>query len=781
MRPVGAGALLALLAGLAAPAQAEDYGAFSRHLGDFNGDGKDDVLLRRDDGHWYFYAMDGRRYRPGEQGPANLTRNLDYRVAGIGDFDGDGKADVLMRHVYDGRWYFYAMDGRRYIPGRQGGANLTADLRYGVAGIGDFNGDGRDDVLLRRDDGHWYYYPMDGRRYIAGEQGAANLTRNPDYAVAGIGDFDGDGKDDVLMRHIDGRWYHYAMDGRRYIPGRQGIANLTRNLAYRIAAIGDFDGDGKHDVLIRRADGHWYHYAMAGRRYRPGTQGAAGLTRNLAYEVAGVGDLDGDGNDDVLMRSSRGAWYFYPMQGRRYIRGRQGHANLSTRLVWTPASPILGPAPNEAPMVATIADRSIAVGEALTLEVSIEDANPGDSHALGAESRDGCVAEASVDGTQLTITGRVAGEAAIAVTATDSRGAESETITFRVTVEPPDRPSWALPRATPAAAETTPCAVDGVVSEVFTDRAMQSALLLVDGRVVGERYAPGYDHGSLGTSWSVAKSFYSAAIGVAIDEGHIESLNQRASDFLTEWQGTNKANITIRQILEMRSGLGNGNIFEVADQTQFALDQGRVAIPGYRFIYSNPNSQLFEPLLRRATGFDAHDWLTREVLEPIGIDPSAVGFWLDPTGTQPLTYCCLDMRPDDFGRFGLLYLNDGAWEGAQVVSDGYVEASLTAQSDFYGFQWWVMNSSYYRGAAPPVDAVAAHGLDGQHIYLWRDANVVLVVLTRYIHDPDDGYVLSRDNWPNTCAARNTCWASSGDEVPAYNEYRVMQRLAELRP
>jgi CubicO group peptidase (beta-lactamase class C family) len=374
----------------------------------------------------------------------------------------------------------------------------------------------------------------------------------------------------------------------------------------------------------------------------------------------------------------------------------------------------------------------------------------------------------------------VAGTATIAVTATDSRGAESGAVAFQVTVLPPDRPAWALPRAAPAAVDATPCAVDGVLAEVFTDRAMQSALLVVDGQVVGERYAPGYDHTSRGTSWSVAKSFYSAAIGVAIDEGDIESVEQKASDFLTEWLGTNKENITIRQILEMRSGLGDGDVFSAFDQTQFALNQGRIAAPGTRFIYSNPNSQLFEPLLRRATGLDAHDWLTRKVLEPIGIDPSAVGFWLDPTGTQPLTYCCLDMRPDDFARFGLLYLNGGTWDGQQVVSEGYVRQSLAAQSAFYGFQWWVLNSTYFYPRTPPIDVVAAHGLDGQHIYLWRDANAALVVLTRYLHDSDEGYVLSLANWPNTCAARNTCWTSTGEQLPAYDEYRVIERLAAVR-
>ena len=76
---------------------------------------------------------------------------------------------------------------------------------------------------------------------------------------------------------------------------------------------------------------------------------------------------------------------------------------------------------------------------------------------------------------------------------------------------------------------------------------------------------------------------------------------------------------------------------------------------------------------------DAHDWLEETILGPIGIDRNALGLWLDPTGAQPLTYCCLDMRPDDFARFGILFANEGVWEGQAVVPADYARTSLAAQ------------------------------------------------------------------------------------------------------
>ncbi len=342
-------------------------------------------------------------------------------------------------------------------------------------------------------------------------------------------------------------------------------------------------------------------------------------------------------------------------------------------------------------------------------------------------------------------------------------------------------PSWTLERTAPADLEVAASAVDALLDHVFTDEAVQSAVLVDRGYVIGERYAEGYDGESYGTSWSVAKSIYSAAIGVALGAGDIASLEQPASELLTEWQGTDKEDITVRNILEMRSGYpADVGIFVEADQTRFALELPLVNVPGTTFVYSNANSQLMGLLLLRATGADAHTYVSREVFEPIGVDPATVGLWFDPTGVNPMTYCCIDMRPDDFARVGLLYSRGGEWDGTRILPEDYVAESLTAHSAVYGFQWWVLNSTFLDGWTPPIEVAAAFGLDGQKIYVWREADVVLVVLTRYEHYRNQGYVLSTTNWPNTCSGRNTCPGSDGPQVPSYNEPGLIDRLADLR-
>ena len=256
----------------------------------------------------------------------------------LGDFDGDGNDDVLLRHA-DGRWHYYQMSGRRVLS--SGAADLTQDLTWQVAGIGDFNGDGKDDVLLWHADGsiqRLHYYAMDGRRVLADSGPVVLPNFNGDFFDVvrnfsfkwqmAIGDFDGDGRDDVLLRYseydstigaFDDHWHFYRMDGRRVLSG-SGRARLTRDAAWRIAGIADLNRDGKDDVLLRKADGRWYFYPMDGRTVLPG-RGTVRMTRDLAWQVMGIGHFDGDVRKSVLLRRPNGRWRYYRVQGRQVELG----------------------------------------------------------------------------------------------------------------------------------------------------------------------------------------------------------------------------------------------------------------------------------------------------------------------------------------------------------------------------------------------------------------------------------------------------------------------------
>ena len=341
------------------------------------------------------------------------------------------------------------------------------------------------------------------------------------------------------------------------------------------------------------------------------------------------------------------------------------------------------------------------------------------------------------------------------------------------------QPAWDFAPALAEQVGTNQAAVNGVIDHIFTDTAVQAVLVTKDGYLIGERYSQGYGPDSLGTSWSVAKSFYSAAIGVAIDEGHIASVDQKASDIITEWQGTAKANVTLHHMLQMRSGYSAfDNVFFETDQTAYAIDRPLVRAPGSQFAYSNANSQLFETILRRTTGLSAHDYLSQKILAPIDIDLKAVGLWFDAAGINPLTYCCIDMKAADFARFGLLYARDGQWRGNQILPAEYVASSLTANG-WYGYQWWILNAAYFSEESAAIEVAAAQGLNGQYIFVWPEEDVVIVVLSQYSHAVEQGYVVSPTNYPDTCTARNSCPGALGPEVPSFSHKTLVERMVPL--
>ena len=298
-----------------------------RLVGDFDGDGSRDVLLRHADGRWLLRSMDGRR-RTGDRW-ANLTRNRQWRAVALADLNGDGQDDIVLRHA-DGRWMYHPMDGHRSVHGERGALHMTRGEDWRVAGSGDFDGDGQDDLLLHHTDGRWRDYCMDGRISAVA---LPALPSESDWYVAGIGDFDGDGKQDLLLREIGGGLRYYRVDEDGHWTGRQ--ADSIGDPEHRIAAVADLNGDGMDDVLLRDRSGAWVYQPMDGHRAIAVGRGAAGITRDPTWRLAGVGDLNGDGNDDVLLRHADGAWRYTAMDGRRVISSDSGPAQLPRDLSWS--------------------------------------------------------------------------------------------------------------------------------------------------------------------------------------------------------------------------------------------------------------------------------------------------------------------------------------------------------------------------------------------------------------------------------------------------------------
>ena len=187
----------------------------------------------------------------------------------------------------------------------------------------------------------------------------------------------------------------------------------------------------------------------------------------------------------------------------------------------------------------------------------------------------------------------------------------------------------------------------------FQDDATQSVVLIKDGYIIAERYADGYDKDSIGTSWSMAKSFYASLIGISIERGEIGSLDDKVSDYL-DYFNEDRKDITIREVLDMTSGLENPDheheiMFFKDDHLSYAKDIKRDKETNTVFEYNNINSLLLGDILLVATGKKADDLLKERVLDPIGTKNYVL--WRD-AADNVLSYCCIDMSARDYSRFG---------------------------------------------------------------------------------------------------------------------------------
>ena len=323
-------------------------------LGDLDGDGKDDLLLTRTDGAtrssartWQYYPMSGTSHLTGDGTATGLKRDLDWVVMGLGDFDGDGKTDVLTRDSVVGTWHVALMDGKTVTTAGTGNADLTTNLDWGLAAIADFDGDGADDLLLRHATTHrWWLYLMDGRRHVVGASGpvenvALAADALPDdvlWTVAGAGDLGGDGRADLLLRHAThGTWRYYRMKGRTVVDPGGSALGLPSGAAWTLAGLADLDGDGTDGVLLRNTSGTWRWYQSP--LVASPTHVATDLSTSAAtWKLAGLGDLTGDGKDDVVLRdvsttaADTGRWMVRAMNGATSIAAQSGIATSLTKV-----------------------------------------------------------------------------------------------------------------------------------------------------------------------------------------------------------------------------------------------------------------------------------------------------------------------------------------------------------------------------------------------------------------------------------------------------------------
>ncbi len=285
-------------------------------------------------------------------------------------------------------------------------------------------------------------------------------------------------------------------------------------------------------------------------------------------------------------------------------------------------------------------------------------------------------------------------------------------------------------------------------SKQLTDAAQQefsklqtiAFVVVKNDSLIHEQYWDGFSQDSHSNSFSMAKSFVSILIGMAIDEGKIKSVDQPVSDFLPEYLEGQNSKITIKHLLTMSSGINfdedyvspfaypakayYGNDLQKLTYSYKAKDE-----PGKEFIYLSGNTELLSFILAKATGKTISEYASEKLWKPLGAKNNA--FWsLDHNNGKEKAYCCFNSNAPDFARIGELYLDSGKWNGQQLISPQYVinstmPADLLSdghKNDEYGYAWWLMPD--YKGHR----IFYARGILGQYIICIPDQKMVIVRL-----------------------------------------------------
>jgi len=267
------------------------------------------------------------------------------------------------------------------------------------------------------------------------------------------------------------------------------------------------------------------------------------------------------------------------------------------------------------------------------------------------------------------------------------------------------------------------------------DINLHSVLIVRHGYLVAETYYPPYGPGTSHVQYSVTKSVVSALLGIAIQEGYVESIDQPALSYFGDWtvdaSDPRRQAMTLEHLLTMTSGMqwddsrDIDGLWRSRDWVQHMLERPMADPPGTRFTYNSGNTHLLSAVIQLTTGQTAQAFAGEHLFGPLGIRPGDTRWETDPHEFS-IGGWGLYLTPRDMAKLGYLYLKEGTWEGRQVVPAAWVRASVEprvavddAQEPWglhYGYGWWVHELSAY----------AAHGRAGQFIFVLPDLDMVVV-------------------------------------------------------
>ncbi|WP_196257695.1 serine hydrolase domain-containing protein [Pelagibacterium limicola] len=298
--------------------------------------------------------------------------------------------------------------------------------------------------------------------------------------------------------------------------------------------------------------------------------------------------------------------------------------------------------------------------------------------------------------------------------------------------------------------ETMP--LEDALESLFTN----ALVVIKDGKIVYENYRNNSDEATRFLTFSVAKSYVSTLVGLALADGAIESLDDKVTDYLPEMEGSGYDGPTIRDLLRMRSGVDWLEVYQFGSDTQLTqVHDNALVLYNYRwcdyaanesqpspnapdavFNYATLDTSVLGCIVERVVGKTGAEFMSEKLWKPAGMESDA--YWImdgpDSVGRE-FFGAGLAATARDHARFGLMILNGGVANGNQVIPADWVREATIPDEGYeptepdspmgYQYQWWTL---------PDSDAFMALGLHHQYIYI-DPANDMVIVKTSHTPDP----------------------------------------------
>jgi len=280
--------------------------------------------------------------------------------------------------------------------------------------------------------------------------------------------------------------------------------------------------------------------------------------------------------------------------------------------------------------------------------------------------------------------------------------------------------------------------------------SVDSLLVSRNGQMVLEKYFREYDGTTPHRMYSTTKSITSMLIGIAMAQGHIQSTDQKLLDFFPEYERSDILNynerkeaITLEDVLTMRAGFEwnehstryttpnnpTTHLFSSLDWMKHMLDLPMATTPGTFYRYNSGATMLLSGIIRNTTGMNTVEFAVENLFGPLGITNFD---WEEGPEEVFNTGWGSFLTPRDMMKIGLMVLNNGVWEGQQIITREWLDQStsefVSRGAGAYGFQWWMMPLSGVSGHTPTSsDIDYTSGWGGQHIFVIRDFDIVVTV------------------------------------------------------